>query len=210
MSKALPVLGLLLTLLLPALDGTVVGTAMPRLLADLHALDRYTWLTTAYLLTSTVSVPIAAKLTDLYGRRVFLLGGGLAFVVASLLCGLAQDLPQLIAARAAQGIGGGVVTAAVFAAVPSLFSPAARARIVGLFTGTYGLAALVGPLLGGLLTELAGWRAVFTINLPVGVLALGMVWATYPDTASVRVARPRLDVLGAIGLAAGLGLLVLA
>ncbi|HLZ28401.1 MAG TPA: MFS transporter [Chloroflexota bacterium] len=206
------VLGLLLTLLLPALDGTVVGTAMPRLLADLHALDRYTWLTTAYLLTSTVSVPIAAKLTDLYGRRPFLLVGGIGFVVASLLCGLAQNLPQLIAGRALQGIGGGVVTAAVFAAVPSLFSPAARARIVGLFTGTYGLAALLGPLVGGLLTDFAGWRAVFTINLPVGLLALGLVWAMYPDTRSTGYAasRPRVDVRGAATLAGGLGLLVLA
>src|SRR5579859_717166 len=98
--RSLAVAGLLLTLLLPALDGTVVGTAMPRLLADLNALDRYTWLTTAYLLTSTVSVPIAAKLTDLYGRRRFLIGGGLGFVAASLLCGLAQNLPQLLAGRA--------------------------------------------------------------------------------------------------------------
>jgi EmrB/QacA subfamily drug resistance transporter len=210
--KALPVLGLLLTLLLPALDGTVVGTAMPRLLAELHGLDRYTWLTSAYLLTSTVSVPIAAKLTDLYGRRRFLLGGGLAFVAASLLCGLAQDLPQLIAGRALQGIAGGVVTAAVFAAVPSLFSLAARARIVGLFTGTYGLAALLGPLLGGLLTDLAGWRAVFTINLPIGLLALGLVWLSYPDRTSGPAgrSRPRLDVLGAATLAGGLGVLVLA
>jgi EmrB/QacA subfamily drug resistance transporter len=210
--RTLAVVGLLLTLLLPALDGTIVGTAMPRLLADLNALDRYTWLTTAYLLTSTVSVPIAAKWTDLYGRRPFLLGGGLAFVAASLLCGLAQDLPQLIAARAAQGIGGGVVTAAVFAAVPALFSLAARARIVGLFTGTYGLAALVGPLLGGLLTELAGWRAVFTINLPVGVLALGLIWFAYPDHTgrAVQGRRRGSDVAGAASLAGGLGLLVLA
>jgi EmrB/QacA subfamily drug resistance transporter len=210
--RSLAVIGLLLTLLLPALDGTVVGTAMPRLLADLHALDRYTWLTTAYLLTSTVAVPIAAKLTDLFGRRPFLLGGSLVFVAASLLCGLAQDLPQLIAARALQGIGGGAVTAAVFAAIPSLFSAAARARIVGLFTGTYGLAALLGPLVGGVLTELAGWRAVFTINLPVGVLALALVWLSYPERgpAVSRRARPRLDFLGAGGLAGGLGLLLMA
>jgi len=233
--RSLAVLGLLLTLMLPALDGTVVGTAMPRLLADLHALDRYTWLTTAYLLTSTVSVPITAKLTDLYGRRPFLLAGGLGFVAASLLCGVAQNLPELIAGRALQGIGGGVVTAAVFAAVPALFSPAARARIVGLFTGTYGLAALLGPLVGGLLTDFAGWRAVFTINLPVGLLALGLVWAAYPDPRSAtlhgaglrsaalhgagsraaaphgaRTGRPRLDVLGAASLAGGLGLLVVA
>jgi EmrB/QacA subfamily drug resistance transporter len=208
-ARSLAVIALLLTLLLPALDATVVGTAMPRLLAELHALDRYTWLTTAYLLTSTVVVPIAAKLTDLYGRRPLLLGGGLGFVAASLLCGVAQDLPQLIAARALQGIGGGVVTAAVFAAVPSLFAPTSRARIVGLFTGTYGLAALLGPLLGGVLTDLAGWRSVFTINLPIGLLALALVWASYPDRAPLRVPRPRLDVLGAATLAGGLGLLVL-
>src|SRR2546426_10854229 len=114
-ARAAAVVGLLVTLLLAALDSTVVGTAMPRILAELGGLDRYTWVTTAYLLASTVTVPVAGKLSDLYGRkRVLLIGVG-AFVATSALCGAASDLGQLIAFRALQGIGGGIVTAAVFA-----------------------------------------------------------------------------------------------
>src|SRR5437870_5012498 len=127
----LTVSGLLLTLLLAALDSTIVATAMPRIVAEMHAFDRYTWITTAYLLTSTVAVPVVGKLADQYGRRTFLVSGTLFFVVTSLVCGVAGDVSQLVAARALQGIGAGIVTAAVFAAVPSLFSPAARARVIG-------------------------------------------------------------------------------
>src|SRR6266540_5276398 len=145
-ARAVAVGGLLLTLFLAALDSTVVGTAMPRILSEFGGLERYTWVTTAYLLSSTVTVPLAGKLSDLYGRKPLLLIGAGFFVLTSALCGVAADLTQLIAFRALQGIGGGVVTAAVFAAVPELFSPTARARLVGLFTGTYGLASIVGPL----------------------------------------------------------------
>ena len=208
--RALAVGGLLLTLLLAALDSTIVGTAMPRILAELGGLDRYTWVTTAYLLTSTVTVPVAGKLSDLYGRRRVLLVGVAGFVTTSVLCGLAADLGQLIAFRALQGIGGGAVTAAVFAAVPELFSPAARARLVGLFTGTYGLASIVGPLLGGFLTDAVGWRSVFAVNLPLGAVAAAMLVLTYPARASVAGARPRVDYAGAATLVAGAGAVLLA
>src|SRR5438445_8071973 len=112
-ARAAAVVGLLVTLLLAALDSTVVGTAMPRILAELGGLDRYTWVTTAYLLASTVTVPVAGKLSDLFGRKRLLLVGVAAFVLTSVLCGLAADLAQLIGFRALQGIGGGIVTAAV-------------------------------------------------------------------------------------------------
>jgi EmrB/QacA subfamily drug resistance transporter len=209
-ARAAAVVGLLVTLLLAALDSTVVGTAMPRILAELGGLDRYTWVTTAYLLASTVTVPVAGKLSDLYGRkRVLLIGVG-AFVATSALCGAASDLGQLIAFRALQGIGGGIVTAAVFAAVPELFSPAARARLVGLFTGTYGLAAIVGPLLGGVLTDALGWRSVFAVNLPLGALAAAVLVVAYPARAAAVEARPSVDYAGALTLVGGVGLILLA
>src|SRR5262245_29346457 len=201
--------GLLLTLLLAALDSTVVGTAMPRILAELGGLDRYTWVTTAYLLASTVTVPVAGKLSDLYGRKRLLLAGVAWFVTASVLCAVATDLVGLIALRALQGIGGGVVTAAVFAAVPELFSPAARARLVGLFTGTYGLASILGPLIGGFLTDAVGWRSIFAVNLPFGALAAAVVLLAYPARPAAA-ARPRVDYAGALTLVGGVGALLLA
>ncbi len=206
---ALTVAGLLLTLLLAALDATIVATAMPRIVAEMHSFDRYTWITTAYLLTSTVAVPVVGKLADQYGRKPFLVGGTLAFVVTSLLCGLAGDLSQLLVARALQGIGAGVVTAAVFAAVPTLFSPASRARIIGLFTGTYGLASVVGPLLGGVVTDSVGWRGVFAINLPIGLVALALLLAMYPADRPTG-ARPVVDYRGAAVLVVGIAPLLLA
>jgi EmrB/QacA subfamily drug resistance transporter len=195
--------GLLLTLLLAALDSTIVATAMPRIVGELGGFDRYTWIVTAYLLTSTVAVPIVGKLADQYGRRPLLLGGTLFFLATSLLCSFASSLEELVAFRALQGIGGGIVTAAVFAAVPSLFSPTARARIVGLFTGTYGLASIVGPLLGGVVTDTVGWRGIFALNLPIGLVALAIIITTYPGRASNQV-RPVVDYLGAGLLVAGI------
>src|SRR5207248_2128268 len=172
MRLLLTVTGLLLTLLLAALDQTIVATALPRITDDLGGFDHYTWVTTAYLVTSTVLVPIAGKLSDQLGRKPLLIASTLAFLACSLLCAQAQDLGQLVAARALQGLSGGAITAAVFATVPTLFSPASRARIIGLFTGTYGLASIIGPLLGGLITDSVGWRGVFFLNLPLGLIAL--------------------------------------
>ncbi len=198
-----------LTLLLAALDQTIVATALPSITADLGGFDHYTWVTTAYLVTSTVAVPIAGKLSDQLGRKPLLLGSTLGFLVSSLLCAQAQTFDQLVGARAIQGLSGGAITAAVFATVPSLFSPAARARIIGLFTGTYGLASIVGPLLGGIITDLVGWRGVFYLNLPLGLIALLLVWRTLrAEPASAQ--KPRLDYLGGLALVAGVSPLLLA
>src|SRR5438270_222492 len=196
---AITVAGLLLTLLLAALDSTIVATAMPHIVAEMRSFDRYTWITTAYLLTSTIAVPVVGKLADQYGRKPFLVGGTSFFVVTSLLCGVAGNLWELVAARALQGIGAGVVTAAVFAAVPTLFSPSARARIIGLFTGTYGLASIIGPLLGGVVTDSVGWRGVFYLNLPIGVVAVLLVARTF-NVELKKQGSPRLDYTGAASL----------
>jgi EmrB/QacA subfamily drug resistance transporter len=208
-APAVTVAGLLLTLLLAALDSTIVATAMPSIANELNGLDRYSWVAAAYLLTSTVSVPVVGKLVDQYGRRVFLLGGTLLFAVASTLCALAGTLDYLIAFRVLQGVGAGAITAAVFAAVPELFAPAARARLIGLFTGTYGLASIIGPLLGGVLTDVFGWRGVFWINLPIALLALSLVVVSYPRNASSGTRGP-IDYFGAAALMSGMTPLLIA
>jgi EmrB/QacA subfamily drug resistance transporter len=204
------VAGLLLTLLLAALDQTIVATALPRITAEFGDIAHYAWVTTAYLLTSTLMVPIAAKLSDQFGRKPLLIVGSLAFLVTSVLCAQAQDFTQLIGARALQGLGGGTITAAVFATVPTLFSPADRARIVGLFTGTYGLASIIGPLLGGIVTDSVGWRGVFYLNLPLGLVALVLLVTAYRPALPVMMTERRVDYAGAATLVAGLAPLLMA
>jgi EmrB/QacA subfamily drug resistance transporter len=210
LTLTLTVLGLLLTLLLAALDQTIVATALPRITQDLGGFAHYTWVTTAYLVTSTVMVPIAGKLSDQLGRKLLLLASTLAFALSSLLCAQAQDFNQLVAARGLQGVSAGAITAAVFATVPTLFSLAARARIIGLFTATYGLASIVGPLLGGIVTDTFGWRGVFYLNLPVGVVALALVAVTFRPQSVPSTNRQQLDYLGGAALIAGVTPLLLA
>src|SRR5215204_2034459 len=130
--------GLMVTLLLAALDQTIVGTAMPRIIAELQGFDHYAWVTTAYLLSSTTVVPIVGKLSDIYGRKLFLIGGTALFVLASALCGLSQDLTQLIVFRGLQGVGAGVLMSMVFTTISSIFPPANRGRIQGVFTSVFG------------------------------------------------------------------------
>lgn len=205
----LTVFGLMLGLLLAALDQTIVGTAMPRIVAELHGFEHYAWVTTAYLLTSTAVVPISGKLSDLYGRKLFLLGSAAGFVLTSALCGLSQDMTQLIVFRGLQGIPAGVLTSVVFTVISQIFPPAERGRIQGLFTGMFGLASIVGPLLGGYLTDNLTWRWVFYVNLPVGMVALLVLWFSFPDIRPSRRDRP-IDYLGAVTLVAGVVPLLLA
>jgi EmrB/QacA subfamily drug resistance transporter len=195
----LTVAGLMLTLLLAALDQTIVGTAMPRIVADLHGFEHYAWVTTAYLLTSTAVVPISGKLSDMYGRKIFLLGSSAGFVFTSALCGLSQDMTQLIVFRGMQGVAGGVLTSTVFTVISQIFPPAQRARFQGIFSAIFGLASIVGPLLGGYLTDNLSWRWVFYVNLPIGILALIVLWFSFPN---VRPAggRRKIDYLGAATL----------
>jgi|JI10StandDraft_1071094.scaffolds.fasta_scaffold29124_2 EmrB/QacA subfamily drug resistance transporter len=206
----------MLVLLLSALDQTIVATAMPRIVADLSGLERIAWVGTAYLLTSTVVVPIYGKLGDLYGRRAILIFGVIVFLIGSALCGLAGEfgtLPllgdgmnQLIIFRALQGIGGGALATGAFATVADLVPPAERGRYTGLFGAVFGLASVLGPLVGGLLTDhasmtiaghyVSGWRFVFYVNLPLGAVAL-YVLATHLPHIGVRRAG-RIDWLGSV------------
>jgi len=201
--------GTMLALLLAALDQTIVGTAIPRIVADLNGLDRLAWVTTAYLVTSTTVTPIAGKLGDLFGRKPFLLAGMIGFVVASAFCGLAQDMTQLIVARGIQGIFGGVLFATVFTVIGDLYPPAQRARAQGLFGAVFGLASVVGPTAGGFITDHWSWRWVFEVNIPVGIIAVAVVAVGLPYVKS-RASWRDIDYFGAITLAGGVVPLLIA
>ena len=201
--------GTMLALLLAALDQTIVGTAIPRIVADLNGLDRLAWVTTAYLVTSTTMTPIAGKLGDLFGRKPFLLAGMIGFVIASAFCGLAQDMTQLIVFRGIQGIFGGVLFATVFTVIGDLFPPEQRGRAQGLFGAVFGLSSIVGPTAGGFITDHWSWRWVFEVNIPVGIVAVAVVLAGLPYVRSKASWRD-IDFFGAFSLAAGVVPLLIA
>jgi EmrB/QacA subfamily drug resistance transporter len=201
--KVLATIGVMLALLLAALDQTIVGTALPRIVAELNGLDRYSWLITGYLVASTVVVPIAGKLGDLFGRKPFLIAGMIGFVAASALCGVSQDMTQLIIFRVLQGLFGGMLFASAFTVLGDIYSPAERARIQGLFGAVFGLSSIIGPVVGGFLTDNLGWRWVFYVNLPVGLLGVLVVTAFLPFVRTKASWRD-IDFVGSAALAAGL------
>ncbi|MEW6223659.1 MAG: MDR family MFS transporter [Chloroflexota bacterium] len=181
---------------LAALDQTVVGTALPRIITDLGGNDLYTWAFTAYLLTSTISGPLYGKLSDLFGRRpVFLFGIGV-FMLGSLLSGLAGEMWQLVGARGVQGLGAGALFPIAMAVIADLFAPSERGKYQGLFGAVFGLSVLVGPAVGGLITDTIGWPFVFFVNLPVGAVVLITV-RRYLPLYHPAGERPRIDYLGA-------------
>jgi EmrB/QacA subfamily drug resistance transporter len=198
----LATIGVMLALLLASLDQTIVGTAMPRIVAELNGLDYYAWVTTAYLVTSTVVVPIAGKLGDLFGRKPFLLIGMVGFVAASALCGLSQNMVQLVLFRGVQGLFGGMLFASVFTVLADIFPPQQRARMQGLFGGVFGLSSVIGPTIGGYLTDVGNWRWVFYVNVPVGVLAVAAVSLALPYVRS-RATWRDIDFVGSAVLSAG-------
>ena len=201
--------GTMLALLLAALDQTIVGTAIPRIVADLNGLDRLAWVTTAYLVTSTTMTPIAGKLGDLFGRKPFLLLGMVGFVLASALCGLSQDMTQLIVFRGIQGVFGGVLFATVFTVIGDLFPPEQRGRLAGLFGAVFGLSSIIGPTTGGFITDHWSWRWVFEVSIPVGIIAVLVVLAGLPYVRSKASWRD-IDFWGAFSLAAGIVPLLIA
>src|SRR5262245_23484687 len=182
-AKILATIGIALAMFLAALDQTIVGTALPRIVAELQGLDYYAWVATAYMVASTTMTPVSGKLGDLFGRRLVLLIGIVGFVAASALCGQAQDMTQLIAFRGVQGLFGGVLFANVFGSVADLFDLKTRARVQGMFGGVFGIASVVGPVVGGALTDNLSWRWVFYVNVPVGALALAAVFFFLPKVA---------------------------
>jgi EmrB/QacA subfamily drug resistance transporter len=199
--------GLMLAVLLAALDQTIVGTAEPRIIAQLSGFDRYPWVSTTYLLTSTLAVPIFAKLSDMYGRKWFFLGGAMMFVLTSALCGAAGTLTflpidgmnQLIVFRGLQGIGAGMMMGLAFTIIGDVFSPAERGKYTSFFAAAWGLASIFGPTLGGWLTDHVSWRAAFYVNLPVGLIAIATIYFYFPELHPEGVKR-QLDWAGVISL----------
>lgn len=218
----------LIVFLLGALDQTIVATAMPRIVADLEGLELYPWVTTIYLLTSTVMVPIWGKLGDLRGRKFVLSTGVLIFIAGSFLCGLSGEfgplplvgdgMTQLIIFRGLQGIGGGALFTGAFATIADLYSPRERGRYIGLFGAMFGVAAVIGPVAGGFFTDhgsvtlggvhIAGWRWVFYCNFPLCLIAWFMLAFKMPDLG--HKGGGRIDVAGAILIILGAGALLLA
>jgi EmrB/QacA subfamily drug resistance transporter len=194
---------ILLALLLGALDQTIVGTALPRIVTDLNGNDLYTWAVTIYLLTSTISVPFYGKLSDVFGRKPLLLFGITVFLVGSVLSGLSGSMEQLIIFRGIQGIGAGSLFPISLAVIGDLFTPAERGKYQGLFGAVFGLSALIGPALGGFITDNISWHWIFFVNLPIGLVSLVVVARVLP---SIR--RPHgslnLDWLGGLVFVAGM------
>jgi EmrB/QacA subfamily drug resistance transporter len=189
--------GLLFALLLAAIDQTIVGTAEPRIIASLSGFDRYPWVSTAYLLSSTIAVPIFGKLSDIYGRKGFFLFGTSLFVIASALCGASGTLTflpfdgmnQLILFRGIQGLGAGMMIGLIFVIIGDIFSPAERGKYQALFAAVWGFASMFGPTAGGWLTDSFSWRATFYVNLPVGILAVIAIYSQFPDFHAKGVDR---------------------
>ncbi len=200
--------GLLLGMSLGALEATVVGTAMPTVISTLGGLAHYSWVFAAYLLTSTASVPIWGRLSDLYGRRRLYLAGIFTFVVGSALSGAATTMAQLIVFRAIQGLGAGAVIPLSMTIVGELYALEERARTQALFSGVWGVASIAGPLVGGYITDAISWRWVFYLNLPFGVLGMLVIALAYPK--STRTTAARVDWAGAALLFGGVTALLIA
>ena len=196
---ALAMLGVMLAMFMAALGQTVVATAMPVIIADLGGFDRYTWAATAYLVAATVSIPIVGRLTDLYGRKVFLVLGIVVFIGGSIPAGMSQTMNQLIAFRAMQGIGGGTIMAYGFLVTADLFPPEVRGRYQGLISLVYGVASVIGPTLGGVVTDVLSWHWIFFINIPMGIPILLLIIRTFPPIRP-EIQNRNLDYLGMVAL----------
>jgi len=194
----LEILGaILLAMFLFALDQTVVGTALPRIITDLRGNELYTWAVTIYLLTATISGPIYGKLSDLFGRRPIVIFAVSLFVISSAMAGLSQEMWQFILFRGLQGLGGGAVFPIALAVVADLYTPAERGKYLGLFGAMFGLSSLIGPGLGGFITDTVSWHWIFFVNVPVGLVSLFIMWRLLPAIKRPEAAR-HIDYVGAV------------
>ena len=198
---------LLLVLLLASLDQTIVSTALPTIVGDLGGLSKLSWVVTAYLLASTVVGPLYGKLGDLYGRKVLLQAAIVIFLVGSALCGISQNMTELIVFRAIQGLGGGGLFVITIAVVGDIIPPRDRGRYQGFFGAVFGVSTVIGPLLGGFFVDNLSWRWIFYVNVPIGLIALAVIGTAFQ--ARTDKTRHTIDYLGAVLLAGGLSAIVL-
>lgn len=207
LSRPLIITGLILATALSALDGTIVSTALPTIVGVLGGLPLYSLVISAFLLTATTTVPLYGKLSDIYGRKpIFLIGAGI-FIGGSALCGAAWDMPSLIAFRAIQGLGAGAIVPVSLTIIGDVFELEERARLQGVFGSVWGIASILGPLVGGAIVQFFSWRWVFFINVPVGIAAALLVFLYLREPAIHH--RERVDIAGAVTLTVGVGLVLL-
>lgn len=200
-SRVLVTGALMFAIAISAMDATIVSTAAPTIVGNLGGLSLFSWVFSVYLLASTVTVPLYGKLADIYGRKPILLSGIAVFLIGSVLCGLAQNMEQLILFRAIQGIGAGAVQPITMTVIGDIFTIEERARIQGLFSSVWGVTSLAGPAIGGLLTQGLSWRWVFLINLPIGLIALFLLWRFFHERAERH--EHVLDYFGTVLLSSG-------
>lgn len=201
-------IGLMASLLLYALDSTVVSTAMKKIIGELNGMQFYSWPFTVYMLCSTVAIPVCGGISDVHGHKPIFLAGITAFLLGSAFCGMSQSMTQLIIFREIQGIGGGAIVSSVFTVVADLFPPSRRGKYTGLVTSMYGVASIVGPLLGGLVTDCLGWRWIFFLNIPLGIAAACFLGFCLP--ANRPEGKKSVDTAGILVLVAALVPMLLA
>ncbi len=173
--------GLMVGLLVAAFDYSIMATAMPKVISSLQGMEYYVWPFTIYMLTSTIAVILFGKLSDIYGRKHVLVAGIILFVIASVMCGFATSMFQLIIFRGLQGIGGGILLTLPFIVVGEIFSPRERAKYMGILASVFGVADVLGPILGGVITDTLGWRWIFFVNVPVGIAAVTIILYSLPN-----------------------------
>jgi EmrB/QacA subfamily drug resistance transporter len=196
-------IAVLMGIFLAALDQTIVGTALPVIVSDLQGNEVYTWAFTSYLLTATISGPIYGKLSDIFGRRPIFIIGVSIFLLGSILCGLSQEMWQFIAFRGLQGLGAGALFPVALAIIGDIFAPSERGKYQGFFGAVFGLSTLLGPALGGFITDTWGWHWIFYVNVPIGAVVLFVIWRVLP-THHEQDADRHIDYVGAVLLAAAL------
>ena len=203
--------GVLLAMFMSSLDQTIVDTAMPRIIVDLNGFAHYTWVITAYIISAAVVIPIIGKLTDMYGRKPFYIAGIAIFTTASLLSGLSQSMMQLIMFRGIQGVGAGIMMANAFTVIADIFPPAERGKYQGIISAVFGMSAIIGPSLGGFITDSLSWHWIFFVNVPIGLINILLFMFFFPNFRSAASAhRHEIDYAGMLTLSVGVVALLLA